>query len=86
MANVNLMGFKKVDRIKTSTSGRQRGIYEDLIRHVQHEGGIYALDTKDHKRAKSLIATLRSTIRRMDVMDLTVVQRGTTVYLVKGDE
>lgn len=83
---VNLMGFKKVSQIpEVHTRPHGRNIYEPLLFEVQKNGGIYALDTKDDKRAKSLVGTLRANIKRLELTRVMVVKRETTVYLTNNE-
>lgn len=76
-----MMGFKKVESIP----GRVRkgdSIYLPLLREVATNGGIYALDVKDVKRATSLASTLRRVSKMFDC-ECKVIQRGTAVYVTK---
>lgn len=82
----NLMGFKKVDRIPVSPSGRSHGLYDDLVRKVQETGDIYGFDTKDQKRTKTMIGTIRVTIKRLKADDVEVIQRGTAIYVRKRSD
>lgn len=78
-----MMGFKKVERIPTGIERRKgSSIYEPLIREVDSNGGIYAIDTKDRRRAATLANTLRHTIKKYEV-EVKVTVRYTSVYVSK---
>lgn len=75
----NLMGFQKIDKIPP-----RRSQYADVIETVIESGDIYALDTHDKKRSKSLIGTLRSLINRDYKGEVRIIERGTLVCLAKA--
>ena len=78
----NLMGFRKVDGIPHGISHRKGcSIYAPLLTEVSENGGTYALDTKDHKRAKYLTNTLRGVTKHLGIGDVRVVLRDTVVYV-----
>lgn len=82
----NLMGFKRVDGIPNGIS-RRRGnsIYTPLLTEVSNNGGTYALDTKDNKRAKYLANTLRIAAKKLGIDNMKVVLRDTIVYVERRD-
>ena len=83
----NLMGFRKTNNIpKAVVHAHGRCIYEPLVTEVHENGGVYMLDTKDDRRTKSLVGTLRTTIKRMHIDDVVVVKRETIVYITTKEE
>ena len=76
----NLMGFKKISKMPFA---RGRSIYDPLLSEVIKTGGMYALDTKDKKRAYSLSATLRQIIKKRGYDDLKVSVTDETVVVYK---
>lgn len=76
---MNLMGFEKIDKVPA-----RRSPYADVIETVIQSGDIYALDTHDKKRTKSLIGTLRSLINREYKGEVRIIERGTLVCLAKA--
>lgn len=82
----NMMGFRKVNGIPQGISRRAgSSIYAPLLNEVSENGGTYALDTKDRKRAKCLANTLYSTAKRLGIDDVRVVMRDTVVYVERKD-
>ena len=79
----NLMGFKKVDGIPCSVARGIKGqsIYDPLLKEVREEGGTYALDTKDRKRAANLAVQLRKVAAKNGFEDIAVTVRWTAVYV-----
>lgn len=75
----NLMGFQKIKKIP-----ERRSPYADIIEEVINSGDLYALDTHDAKRSKSLVATLRNVIKRFYSGEVKVIERGTMVCLAKA--
>ena len=75
----NLMGFKKIDKLPKR---KYHGMYDDVLETVARTADMYALDTNDIKRSKSLIATLRVRIKKLG-LPVKVVARDTTVCLVR---
>lgn len=80
----NLMGFKKVAGIPTSKT-KGGSIYDPLIAEVREQGGTYALDTKDRKRANNLAIQLRKVAAAAGYDDVDIAVRWTTVYVQKKD-
>jgi len=74
----NMMGFKKIDRLPER---KRRGVYDDVLETVAKTADMYALDTHDIKRCKSLVATLRARIKNLD-LPVKVIIRDTTVCVV----
>ena len=82
----NMMGFKKVDGIPQGISRRAgSSIYAPLLTEVSQNGGTYALDTKDRKRAKYLANTLYGVTKRLGIDNVRVVLRDTVVYVERRD-
>ena len=79
----NLMGFKKVSKLGAP---KGRSMYDPLLEQVRKDGGMYALDTQDKKRAMSLNSQLRFLVRKRGYTDLKVGMRNTTVYVQKLDK
>ena len=83
----NMMGFKKVDGIPNGIVHREgHSIYDPLIKEVATNGGTFALDTKDNKRACSLANTLRITIKKRGYDNVCVAVRYTTVYIQRKED
>lgn len=76
----NLMGFRKIDKLPKR---KYHGMYDDVLETVARTADIYAIDTNDIKRCKSLIATLRVRIKKLG-LPVKVVARDTTVCLVRA--
>lgn len=76
----NLMGFKKVSKL---CAPKGRSMYDPLLDQVRKDGGMYALDTQDKKRAASLNSQLRYLVRKRGYDDLKVGICDTTVYVQK---
>lgn len=76
----NLMGFKKVSKLPAPQG---RSMYDPLLEQVRKDGGMYALDTQDRKRALSLSSQLRNLARKRKYTDLKVGMCDTTVYVQK---
>lgn len=76
----NLMGFKKIDQLPEM---RHRGVYDELLETVTKTADMYALDTNDIKRAKSLVATLRNRAKKLR-LPIKVIIRDTTVCVVRS--
>ncbi len=74
----NMMGFKKIDKLPKQ--GRH-GIYDDVLETVAKTADMYALDTNDVKRCKSLAATLRSRIKKLR-LPVKIIIRNTTICVV----
>lgn len=82
----NMMGFRKVDGIPQGILHKKgNSIYAPLLNEVSQNGGTYALDTKDAKRAKYLANTLRIAAKKLGVDNVRVVLRDTIVYVERGD-
>lgn len=79
----NLMGFKKVSKL---SAPKGRSMYDPLLEQVRKDGGMYALDTQDKKRATSLNSQLRHLVRKRGYDDLKVGMCDTTVYVQKLDK
>lgn len=79
----NLMGFKKVSKLPAP---KGRSMYDPLLDQVRKDGGMYALDTQDKKRATSLNSQLRYLVRKRGYDDLKVGMCDTTVYVQKLDK
>lgn len=76
-----MMGFKKVESVPARVR-KGDSIYLPLLREVSANGGIYALDVKDGKRAISLANTIRHVNQKFGC-ECKVIQRGTAVYVTK---
>lgn len=74
----NMMGFKKIDKLPKQS---HRGVYDEVLETVAKTADMYALDTHDVKRCKSLTATLRSRIKKLG-LPVKVIIRDTTVCVV----
>lgn len=74
----NMMGFKKISKLPER---KHRGVYDDMLMLVAKTADIYALDTHDIKRCKSLSATLRSRIRKLG-LPVKVINRDTMVCVM----
>lgn len=75
---MSMMGFKKIDELPKM---RHRGVYDDVLETVARTADIYALDTHDIKRCKSLAATLRNRAKNLG-LPVKVIIRDTTVCVV----
>lgn len=80
MQTPNLMGFKKVSKLYAP---KGRSMYDPLLEQVRKDGGMYALDTQDKKRALNLSSQLRNLARKRGYTDLKVGMCDTTVYVQK---
>lgn len=77
---MNLMGFRKIDKLPKEC---HRGIYDNVLETVARTADMYALDTNDVKRAKSLVTTLRSRAKKLG-LPVKVILRNTTVCVVRS--
>lgn len=76
----NMMGFHKIDKLPEQ---RHRGIYDDVLETVARTADIYALDTNDVKRTKSLTVTLRNRAKKLG-LPIKIIVRNTTVCVVRN--
>ena len=81
----NLMGFKRVSSMPDNSKSYPY-IYQPLLQEVHSKGGIYTLDVSDKKRAYSLAATIRSSIRKLCYSDVKVGVRNTIVFVTKKEK
>ena len=75
----NMMGFKKIDCLPRQ---RHRGVYDDVLEAVAKTADMYALDTNDVKRCKSLATILRTRAKKLG-LPVKVIIRDTTVCVVR---
>lgn len=77
---MSMMGFKKIDELPKM---KHKGVYDDVLETVARTADIYALDTHDIKRCKSLAATLRNRAKNLG-LPVKVIIRDTTVCIVRN--
>lgn len=83
----DLAGFERVESIPNPSGGRNRkSKYDELIREVRKEGGIYAIDMGNRQHAQSMSTNLRHLLTNRGINDVVVSVRGIKVYVSRKED